>query len=382
MDFSLDEEQTILRDTVRAFARERVAPGAAERDGQSLFPAGLIAEMAGLGLMGMLIPEAYGGSEMGPVAYSVALTEIGAACAGTAVTMSVSNMVAETIHRFGDEEQRRRWLPGLCSGELVPGAFALTEPECGSDAGNLRCRAVRCDGGYRLTGEKVWCTSASHAGVFLLMARTGGPGPKGLSAFLVAPGSPGLEVTGVEEKMGQHASNTATLRLDECFVPERERLGPEGIGFTVAMAALDGGRIGIGSIATGIGLAALDYAARYARERKAFGSPLSEHQAIQWQLADAATGLDAARLLVLRAAWLKEQGKDRYTREAAMAKLFASEAAGRACDVAVQVLGGYGYSRDYPVERYYRDVRVTRIYEGTSEIQRIVIARKFLEGLQ
>ena len=381
MDFSLSEEQEILRDTIRAFARDRVAPGAAERDRKDLFPTELIAEMAELGLMGMLVDERWGGADMGVVAYSLALTEIAAACAGTAVTMSVSNMVAEAIARYGTEEQKERYLPGLCSGKLIPGAFALTESGAGSDAGSLRTKAVRCEGGYRLSGEKVFCTSASYAGLVLVMARTGGPGAKGVSAFLVPSDAEGFEVTAVEEKMGLHASNTASVLLDDCFVGDSQRLGAEGEGFKVAMSALDGGRIGIGSQAVGIAQAALDAAGRYALERQQFGRPIAKFQAIQWKLADAYTELEAARLLVLRAAWLKEQHAPRFTREAAMAKLYAAEAAGRICDHAVQILGGYGYSREFPVERYYRDVRVTRIYEGTSEVQRIVIAREVLAAL-
>jgi len=381
VDFTPSEEQLILRDMLRAFARDRVAPGAAERDRRDLFPHELLAEMAELGLMGMLVPDEAGGSGMGAVAYSMALSEIAGACAGTAVTLSVSNMVAEAIWRYGDADQRARWLPGLCGGALAPGAFALTEAAAGSDAASLRSKAVPCPGGYRLSGEKVFCTSGSHAGVILVMARTGEAGPKGISAFLVPKGAAGMEVTGVEEKMGLHASNTATIHFDECFVPEQDRLGPEGIGFAVAMSALDGGRIGIGSQAVGIAQAALDVAARYAKERVQFGRPIAEHQGIQWKLADMACELDAARLLVLRAAWMKDQGQGRFTREAATAKLFASEAAGRICDHALQILGGYGYSRDFPVERFCRDVRVARIYEGTSEIQRIVIARELLRSL-
>ena len=306
MDFALTEEQEILRDTIRSFARDRIAPGAAERDRKDIFPTELLAEMAELGLMGMLVDERWGGADMGAVAYSLALTEVAAACAGTAVTMSVSNMVAEAIAKYGSDEQREQYLPRLCSGELVPGAFALTEPGAGSDAGSLRTKAVRCEGGYRLTGEKVFCTSASYAGLVLVMARTGGPGAKGVTAFLVPSDAEGFEVTGVEEKMGLHASNTATVRLDECFVADSQRLGGEGEGFRVAMSALDGGRIGIGSQAVGIGQAALDAAGRYALERKQFGRPIAKFQAIQWKLADAYTELEAARLLVLRAAWRKE----------------------------------------------------------------------------
>ncbi len=381
MHFELTEEQTILRDMVRSFARDRVEPGAQERDERDEFPSELLSEMAGLGLMGMLVPEQYGGADMGAVAYSLALTEIASACAGTAVTMSVSNMVAEAIYKYGSEEQRERYLPELCGGGLIPGAFALTEPGAGSDAAGLRAKAVRTDGGYLLTGEKVFITSASHAGIFLVMARTGEPGAKGISAFLVPAGAEGLEVSKVEHKMGQHASNTASVVLQDCFVPERDRLGPEGIGFKIAMTALDGGRIGIASLAIGVARSALDVAARYATERVQFGRPISRLQAIQFKLADMATELEAARLMTLRAAWLKEQAKARFTKEAAMAKLLSTEAAGRICDEAVQILGGYGYIRDFPVERYYRDVRVTRIYEGTSEIQRVVIARELLSSL-
>jgi alkylation response protein AidB-like acyl-CoA dehydrogenase len=379
VDFALDEEQQILQRTLRSFAEKRVAAEAALRDRQGLFPTALLQECAALGLTGMLIPEQYGGSAMGAVAYSLALTEIGRACAGTAVTLSVSNMVAEAILRWGSESQRQEYLPGLCDGALVPGAFALTEPECGSDPAGLRTRATRVPEGYRLSGEKVFCTSASHAGVFLLVARTGAAGGKGLSAFLIPRGQPGLTVTRVEEKLGQHASDTATVCLDDCLVDAGALLGPEGAGLAIALGALDGGRIGIGSLALGIGQAALLAAGRYALQRVQFGKPIAEHGAIQAKLADCATELEAAQLLVWRAAWLKERGGARPTGEAAMAKLFATEAASHACDEALQIHGGYGYSKDFPVERYYRDVRVTRLYEGTSEIQRLVIARKLLE---
>jgi alkylation response protein AidB-like acyl-CoA dehydrogenase len=291
--------------------------------------------------------------------------------------MSVTNMVAEVIARFGTDAQRERHVPKLTSGEYVTGAFALSEPEAGSDPGSMRTTAERVPGGWVLRGQKQWITSGAYAGLLVVWARTGGPGTKGISAFLVEGGTPGLSAGKEEDKLGLRASNTVPILLDGCRVPEDALLGAEDQGFKVAMMALDGGRIGIASQAIGIATAALEEAVAYARERKQFGRPIGDFQGLQWMLADAATELDAARLLTLRAAMLKEAGRP-FTREASMAKLFASEAAGRVCDRALQIHGGYGYVRDFAAERHYRDVRVTRIYEGTSEIQRTVIARSVL----
>jgi alkylation response protein AidB-like acyl-CoA dehydrogenase len=334
------------------------------------------------------IPASLGGAEAGVVSYALAMMEIARACASTAVTMAVTNMVAEVIARFGNDAQRERHVPKLTSGEYAAGAFALSEPEAGSDPGSMRTTAERVPGGWVLRGQKQWITSGAHAGVIVVWARTGGlhdgaasgpkpQGTKGISCFLVEGGTPGLKPGKAEDKLGLRASNTVPLTFDDCKIPHDALLGEENQGFKVAMMALDGGRIGIASQAIGIATAALEEATEYARQRKQFGKSIGDFQAIQWMLADSATELDAARLLALRAARMKEQGVA-FTREASMAKLFASEAAGRICDRAVQIHGGYGYVRDFPAERHLRDVRVTRIYEGTSEIQRMVIARHVL----
>jgi hypothetical protein len=290
--------------------------------------------------------------------------------------MGVTNMVGETIWRFGNEEQRRKFLPGLASYDILLGAYALTEPSSGSDAGSLKTTAVEDGDHYVLSGNKVFITNGACAGVTIVMAVTQRE-PRRIGAFLVEPGMPGFSVGKAEHKMGLTGSNTVSLTFDECRVPKRNLLGSAGDGFRIAMAALDGGRIGIASLSIGIARAALETATVYAKDRKQFDQPIAEFQAVQWMLADAATELDAAQLLTYRAAFLKEQGRP-YTREASMAKMFASEAANRACHKAVQILGGYGYIREYPVERHLRDVKVSTIFEGTSEIQRIVVSRALL----
>ncbi|HNF96617.1 MAG TPA: acyl-CoA dehydrogenase family protein, partial [Pseudomonadota bacterium] len=313
-----------------------------------------------------------------------AVSEVAAADASVSVAMAVTNMVAEVICAFGSEAQKTTYVPRLCSGEAIAGAFALSEPQAGSDAASLQTVAERVPGGYRLTGNKQWITSGDRAGVIVVWARTdGGKADKrsqagGLSAFIVEGGAQGLVAGRPEHKLGLKGSTTVPLLLDGCFVPESARLGNEGDGFKIAMVALDGGRIGIASQAVGVGRAALSAAKNYAKERKQFGQAIADFQAIGNMLADAATQLDAARLLAVRAAYLKEQ-KLPFSQKAAMAKLYASEAAGRICDMALQVHGGYGYTQEFPVERYLRDARVQRIYEGTSEIQRLVIARSVLK---
>ncbi len=375
VSFELSEEQALVQQTAREFAARELAPRAAARDREAIFPAQELRKLAGLGLMGINIPAAYGGSEAGVVAYSVAITELARACAATCVIVSVNNMVAEVIARFGSEEQHQRHLPPMTSGDYVASAFALSEPHCGSDAAALRTVARRAEGGWVLSGSKQWISSGDHAGVIVVWARSSDvPGTKGISAFLVEGGTPGLLVGKHEEKLGLRGSSTVPLTFDECRVPEGALLGREGEGFKVAMTALDGGRIGVASQALGIGLAALEEARRYALERQTFGRKLADHQAIQLMLADSKVELDAARLLTLRAAWLKEQGRP-YTREASMAKLYSSEAANRVCYRALQIHGGYGYVNDYAIERLTRDARVTTLYEGTSEIQRLVIGR-------
>jgi len=377
LPWDLTEEQQMIRLMVRGFTRSRIEPFAAEWDREGRFPRDVIQAMGELGLMGMMIPTAYGGSEVGAVSYSLALQEIAHACASTAVTMSVSNLSCEPLLLFGSEEQKQRWLAPLAGGEGL-GAFALTEPEAGSDPGSIRTRAERSRDGYRISGAKVFITNGAHARTIILVARTApGGGNKGLSAFLLPGGIPGLQVGPEEEKMGLRASNTVPLFLEDVQVPEDQRIGQEGDGFKVAMAALDGGRIGIASQATGLGQACLDEAVRYSQQRKQFGRYLSSFQAVSWMIADMATEVEAARLLTLQAARRKD-AREPFTREASMAKLFASEACNRAAYHALQIHGGYGYTRHYKVERLYRDARVTTLYEGTSEVQRIVISRHTL----
>jgi hypothetical protein len=378
MRFDLTEEQQQVQDMVRSLARKSFAPKAAQIDEEARHPKENMEQLAELGLLGMLFPSSCGGSEAGPVAYNIALREVAGGCASTAVGMAVTNMVGETIWRFGTEEQRKSFLPVLASYDIGTGAFALTEPMAGSDAGSLQTSAVPDGGDYLLSGSKAFVTNGDDAGVTIVMAVTRRE-PREISAFLVEPGTPGFSVGRAERKMGLKGSNTVSLTFDECRIPKRNLLGRPGEGFRIALTALDGGRIGIASQAIGIARSALESAISYARERKQFGQPIAEFQAIRCMLADAATELDAAQLLAFRAACLKEQGKT-YTREASMAKVFASEAANRACHSAVQVLGGYGYIREYPVERHLRDIRVTTIYEGTSEIQRIVISRALGRG--
>ena len=384
MHFEPSEEQRLIETTARQFAEQVLKPAAAERDQKGLFPDKELRLLGELGLLGVNVPSQYGGSEAGAVAYSLAVSEVAAADASVSVAMAVTNMVAEVICAFGSEAQKTTYVPRLCSGEAIAGAFALSEPQAGSDAASLQTVAERVPGGYRLTGNKQWITSGDRAGVIVVWARTdGGKADKrsqagGLSAFIVEGGAQGLVAGRPEHKLGLKGSTTVPLLLDGCFVPESARLGNEGDGFKIAMVALDGGRIGIASQAVGVGRAALSAAKNYAKERKQFGQAIADFQAIGSMLADAATQLDAARLLAVRAAYLKEQ-KLPFSQKAAMAKLYASEAAGRICDMALQVHGGYGYTQEFPVERYLRDARVQRIYEGTSEIQRLVIARSVLK---
>jgi acyl-CoA dehydrogenase len=379
MDLNLTETQHLVQKAARTFAQERVLPGARERDRKELFPADLLRELAALGLMGVNVPAEYGGAEAGAVAYSLAMMEMAAACASTAVAMAVTNMCAELICAFGTEAQKRTHVTRLVSGDAVAGAFALSEAQCGSDAAGLSTTAVRRGDTWVLNGSKQWITSGAHAGVMVVWARTGGPGSRGLSAFVVEGGTPGLQVGPPEDKLGLRASNTVPLVFEDCALPGSALLGAEGEGFKLAMVALDGGRIGIASQACGVTRAALEATVRYVRERQAFGKHLGEFQAVRFMLANIKTELSAAEALTLRAAWRKEAQRP-FTQEASMAKLFASEMANRACDKAVQLHGGYGYTDEFPVERYLRDARVQTIYEGTSEIQRVVIAREVLRS--
>lgn len=378
MEFALTEEQRMIQEMVRRFAEKEIAPIADEIDRTERFPAETIKKMAELGLMSMLVPAEAGGTGMGAVAYSLALAEIGAACASHAVTTSVTNMVCEGIYRFGSPEQRERYIPKIASGEYLAGAFALTEPNAGSDAGSLRATAERDGDGYVLNGTKIFITSGTYAGVVMVAAKTDkDAGKRGISVFLVEAGTPGFKVGRKEEKLGQRASDTVEIVLENCRVPASALLGQEGDGFKIMLSSLDGGRVGIASNSCGLARSALASAANYAKERKQFGKPIADFQAIQFKLADMATQLDAARLLTLRAAQKKELGKN-YTQEASMAKVFATEMVQRVCREALQIHGGYGYVREYPVERYLRDSMAVTLYEGTSEVQRLVIARNVL----
>jgi len=381
MQIELSEEQQLLRETVRQFAEEVVAPKAREIDASGEFPTDTFRQAAELGLAGVAVPEEYGGAGMDEIAYCVAIEEISRVCASTGVVLSVNNsLVCDPILKFGSEEQKRDVLAPLASGQKL-GCFALTEPEAGSDAAAVRTRAVREGDEYVLDGDKVFITNGTHADVALVFA-TLDPEKKhkGLACFLVPCDAPGFRRGHHEYKLGVQASGTTQLYFEGLRVPASARLGEEGEGFKIAMATLDGGRVGIAAQAVGIAQGALEAAIAYAKDRVQFGRPIADFQAIQFYLADMAMELDAARLLVYKAAWAKQSGK-RYTLEAAQAKLFASEMAQRVTNKALQIHGGYGYTREYPVERFFRDARITEIYEGTSEIQKLVISSQILEGV-
>jgi alkylation response protein AidB-like acyl-CoA dehydrogenase len=378
VEFVLTEEHRLVQQTAREFATREILPVASQLDAEHRFPTEIVRGLGELGLMGVTVPEEYGGAGMDHVAYVLAMEEVARACASTAAIMSVNNsLVCDPILRYGTEEQKRRYLPVLASGREL-GCYCLTEPQAGSDAASLQTTA-RLDGDrWVLNGTKVFVTNAREAWVFIVYARTEEvPGARGISAFLVERDYPGITVGKVERKMGLLASSTCEVLLEDCRVPRENLLGARGEGFKVALSTLDGGRIGIAAQAVGIARAALEESVAYAKERRQFGRPIAEFQAIQWKIADMATRIEAARLLALRAAWLRDQGK-RCTVEASMAKLFASETAMFAAHQGVQIFGGYGYIKDYPVERYFRDAKITEIYEGTSEIQRMVIARNLL----
>ena len=371
----LTEQQVQIRDMARDFARERLMPGAAERDVSHAFPKDELKEMGELGFLGMLVPEAYGGSETGTVAYAVAIEEIAAGDGPCSTIMSVHSSVGcVPILKFGTEEQKQRFLPKLACGEWI-GGFALTEPQAGSDASNLRTRARRDGDHYVLDGAKQFITSGKNGQVIIVFAVTDADaGKKGITAFIVPTDTPGYEVVRVEHKLGLHSSDTCQIAFTDMRIPADLRLGQEGDGYRIALANLEGGRIGIASQSVGMARAAFEAARDYARERIAFGKPIIEHQAVAFRLADMATQIEVARQMVLHAAQLKESGEPCLT-EASMAKLFASEMAEKVCSDAIQIHGGYGYMSDYPVEHIYRDVRICQIYEGTSDVQRIVIAR-------
>ncbi|WP_163879272.1 acyl-CoA dehydrogenase family protein [Rhizobium laguerreae] len=371
----LSDLQQQISDLARDFARDRLAPGAAKRDREHLFPREELKEMGELGLLGMLVPEAYGGSDTGVTAYAAALEEIAAGDGPCSTIMSVHSSVGcVPILKFGTEEQRQRFLPKLASGEWI-GGFALTEPQAGSDASNLKTRARRDGDHYVLDGSKQFITSGKNGDVIIVFAVTDPDvGKKGITAFIVPTDTPGYEVIRVEEKLGLHASDTCQIAFNGMRIPAELRLGVEGEGYRIALANLEGGRIGIAAQAVGMARAAFEAARDYAKERTAFGKPIVEHQAVAFRLADMAVRIEAARQLVFHAASLREAGLPCLS-EASMAKLFASEMAERVCSDAIQIHGGYGYMADYPVERIYRDVRICQIYEGTSDVQRMVIAR-------
>ncbi len=378
MDFDLSEEHRLVQATVREWATSRLLPLAAEMDRTGTYPPDLIRELGDLGLTGVFIPEEYGGSGMDTISYCIVVEEIARAEAGLAAVLSVNNsLVCYPIFAFGTEAQKRHYLPDLARGRKL-GCYGLTEPTAGSDAGSLRTTA-RTDGDrWILNGTKIFVTNGVEAEVLVIYARTGPEtGSRGISAFLAEKGDPGLSVGKIEHKLGIRASSTCEIVLDDCRLPNDRLLGERGKGFHIALATLDGGRIGIAAQALGIARAASEEATAYARERRQFGRPIADFQAIQWKIADMTTRIQASRLLTYRAAWVRDQGR-RHTQEASMAKLFASETAMWVGTQAVQIFGGYGYIQDYPVERHFRDAKITEIYEGTSEVQRMVIARHVL----
>lgn len=380
MDFELAEEQQMVRETTRAFVEREVKPVAQRLDREAIYPSELIKRLSELGLMGILVPQEFGGSGMDLLCCVVAMEEISKAWASLAVAMSVQNsLVCAPIARFGSAAQKKRYLPSLARGERL-GCYALTEPGSGSDAGSIQTRAKRVDDDFVLNGNKIFATNGNRADLAIVYAVTDpAKGKKGISAFIVEKNSPGFVVGKLEDKLGLRSSDTASLLFEDCPVPGENLLGTEGEGFTIALATLDGGRIGIAAQALGIAQGCLEESVGYAQQRRQFGRAIAEFEAIQWMLADMATEIDAARLLTYRAAWLAEQGRA-FTKEAAMAKLFASEAANRAAYKAIQIFGGYGYTKEFAVERFFRDARITTIYEGTSEIQRLVIARRLIHG--
>ncbi len=384
MHFDLTEEQSLIAETARKLAADRLAPLAETLDhggGREAFLENLKV-LAENGFMGLNVRADYGGTEAGTLAFALSVEALGQACASTGVTVSVSNMVGEVIQAVGNEAQRAAYLPKLTDGTYAAGGFCLTEAGAGSDPAGMKTRAVKDGDSYILNGAKLYITSAEYAGVFVVWAVTDPTAPKGkgISCFLVEAGTPGLIIGKAEKKMGQTGSATNEVLFQDCRVPASALMGQENQGFRVAVGELAGGRIGIAALSLGIARAAMSAAKAYVKERQQFGAPLSDMQGIQWMIADRETELEAARLLIMQAAWLKDQGRP-FAREASMAKLFASEAAQKATYTALQLHGGAGYIKDYPLERYARDARITTIYEGTSEIQRLIIAREVLKGI-
>jgi len=379
MLFKLTDEQVMIQNMVREFSRKVIASTDSERDKTKEFPAENFKQMGELGLMGMMIPEEYGGESADTVSYVLALSEIAYSCASTSVVMSVQNsIVCESLFRFGTEEQKQTFLIPLASGEMI-GAFGLTEPDAGSDPVSQQTTAQKEGDHYILNGTKRFITSGEHSKVVLVTAKTdASKGHKGISCFIIPKGTPGLIVGHMEDKMGLRASDTTDIILENCKVPAANILGKEGDGFKIAMSGLDSGRIGIAAQSYGVAMAAFDAAVKYVKKRKQFGAAVSKHQAIRFQIADMATQIEAAKQLIFSAASLKDRGES-YTREASIAKLFASEMVNDIAARAIQMHGGYGFTKDYDVERFYRDARVFTIYEGTSEIQRIVISNQILK---
>lgn len=378
MDFSLTEDQKMLKAMVRDFAERELEPIAAQIDEEARFPAPTIKKMAGLGLMGILFPEKYGGNEGGPVAFAIATEEISRVCASTGIIYGVTaGLAAKSIYRAGNEEQKQRFLTPVARGEKLT-CFALTESGAGSDVAALETSASRQEGGYLLNGTKIFITNGAEADLAIVFATLDKSlKHRGITAFVVEKGTPGFSIGKLEHKLGIRASSTAELVFENCFVPESNRLGNEGEGFKIALSAIDSSRVTIAAQALGIAQGAFDKALTYAKERQQFGQPIANFQAIQWMLADMATHIDAARLLVYRAAYLEDKGLP-FIKEAAMAKLFAPEVAMLVTTKAIQIFGGYGYVKDYPMERYFRDARITGIYEGTDEMQRMTIARSLI----
>ena len=383
MDFDLTEEQRLVRDAARDFAAREIAPKASEIDKSGRWPAEIVAKMGELGFLGMAVPEEYGGAGMDNLSYALVMEEISAACASCGVIMSVNNsLFCDPIYKFGTDAQKKEVLTACASGKKL-GCFGLTEPMSGSDAQTMATNAEKTADGWVLNGAKNWITNGPHADyilVFCVTERPSAPGAKiKHTAFLVPKGTPGYTQANPDHKLGIHGAHSCTVFFENCKVPDTAVVGNVGEGFKVAMATLDGGRIGIASQALGIAKACLDVSVAYSKERKSFGVPISQHQAIQFMLSDMATELDAARLLTWRAAIMKD-AKERHSMQSAQAKLYASEMATRVAHKAIQIHGGYGYSAEFPVERHYRDARITEIYEGTSEIQRIVIAASLLKA--
>jgi alkylation response protein AidB-like acyl-CoA dehydrogenase len=380
MNFELDDIQKMVRDTARRFANEQVAPFAAEMDKAAKFRPELVTQMAELGFLGAPFPEEFGGSGMDYQCYALIVEELSTVCASTGVVVSAhSSLCCDPIFKYGTEEQKEKFLTPLASGAVL-GCLGLTEPSAGSDAANQKTTAVLDGDEWVLNGSKIFITNGGPAKISVIIAMTDkSAGSRGMSAFIVPSDAIGYKVAKEEHKLGIRASSTAELVFDECRIPKANLLGKEGEGFKIALATLDGGRIGIAAQALGIAQGALTAAVNYSKERVQFGRSISNFQAIQWKLADMATEIDAARLMVYQAAWLKDQGVKSYGHQSAMAKLFASDVAMKATREAIQVFGGYGYIDEYPVERFYRDAKITEIYEGTSEVQKIVIARNVLK---